>query len=276
MFVRALVAGTMPDMQEQSRSVAAREAAASKELAERLDTLSRPLAERVLGRAIELQHEAQAKAAAEADTIDFDELREIAVEVGIPEDALERALLEELETERDPGATRLERLTAPKHVRGGTVVTGDRAEVERRLRDYLEATGGLELIERRSDELAWGESRRRPHERVMASTTTDQRQGDRHLLELDFNTAAGRKRARRLALVAVILGTIVGGAIGGFAVIGGIGIGIAAGVTGAVAWLNRLTKRARRHINGALDSVANERASDRPDRSWLDVWESQR
>ncbi len=257
--------------------MAAREAAASKELAERLDTLSRPLAERVLGRAIELQHEAQARAAAEADTIEYDELRDIALEVGIPEDALQRALLEELETERDPGATRLERLTAPKHVRGGTVVTGDRGEIEQRLREYLEATGDLELIERRSDGMAWSESRRKPHDRVMASTTTDQRRDDRHLLELDFSTAAGRKRARRLALVAVVLGTIVGGAIGGFAVIGGLGIGIAAGVAGAVAWLNRLTKRARRRINGALESAIHDRPADRStSSSWLDVWESQR
>lgn len=262
-------------MQRESHTVAAREAAASKELAERLDTLSRPLAERILGRAIEIQHEAQSRADSEAASIGYEELRDIALEVGIPEDALERALLEELETERDPGATRLERLTTPKHIRGGTVVAGDRSEVERRLREYLEATGGLELIEQRTDGLTWGESRQR-EQRVLASHTTDQRREDRHLLELDFNTAAGRKKARRLALVAIILGTIFGGAIGGLAIVGGIGVGIAAGVAGAVAWMRRIGRAARRRINGALEAAANDQPPRTHDRTWLDVWESQR
>jgi hypothetical protein len=263
-------------MVQESRSRAAREAAASKELADRLDTLSRPLAERILGRAIELQHEAEEAATAEAGQIDYDDLREIALEVGIPEDALERALLEELETERDHGATRIEKLTAPKHVRGGTVIEGDRSDVERRLREYLEQTGDLELISQHERHLEWGERRSSSTDRVIASTTTDQRRHERHLLELDFDTTAGRKKARRLAIAAIILGTIFGGVIGGVAIIGGIGVGIAAGVAGAVSWLKRTAKKARRRINGALEAVSGGSPPGRDDRTWLDVWESQR
>ncbi|HSF86622.1 MAG TPA: hypothetical protein VLG28_13325 [Acidimicrobiia bacterium] len=262
-------------MVQEQRSRDAREAAASKELAARLDTLSTPLAERILGRAIEIQHEDDAKAASEAGQIDFDDLKEIALEVGIPEDALERALLEELETERDHDATRVEKLTAPRHVRGGTLVEGERSEVERKLREYLEQTGGFELLEQRDRQLAWRERAARTQQPVMDSMSTEQHRPGRHLLELNFDTAEGRKKARRIALIAIIAGTIFGGVLGGFAIFGGIGLGIAAGVAGAVSWLRRTARKARQHINGALDAVSSGDGRDGEERTWLDVWESQ-
>jgi hypothetical protein len=264
-------------MMRESESVAAREAAAEEELAAKLDTLSRPLAERILGRAIELQHEAENAEAAKADRIDYEDLKAIALEVGIPEDALKRALREELETERDQGASTVEKLTAPKHVRGGTVVEGDRSVIEQRLRDYLERVEGLELDGERRSQLAWAERHPRSgrKDRVMESITTDQEKKDRHLVELDFNTLAGRKRARRLALLAVILGTIFGGAIGGLAIFGGIMVGITAGVVGAVSWMRRLARKARGQINGALEAAANDGGRTDGVRSWLDIWEAQ-
>lgn len=263
-------------MVQQFDSREAREAVASEQLATQLEALSRPLAERVLGRAIEIQHEAEATEAAEAARIDYDDLRSIAMEVGISEDALKRALLEELDTERDHGASTIERLTAPEHIRGGTVVDGDRTEIERRLRNYLERVEGLQLTSRDSTHLAWSNRRHgRRGDWVMESVTTDQRTAGKHLVELDFNTGAGRKRARRLALIAVILGTIFGGAIGGLAVFGGVALGIAAGVAGAVSWVRRLTRSARRSINGALDAVNGRSGESGPDRTWLDIWESQ-
>ena len=109
----------------------------------------------------------------------------------------------------------------------------------------------------------------------MESTTTDQRRRKTHLLELDFDTAAGRKKARRLAIAAVILGAIFGGAVGGLAILGGIAVGIAAGVAGAVSFLKRVTKKARRRINGALEAV-QEPPGAGSDRTWLDLWEAHR
>ncbi len=262
-------------MVQQFDSREAREVAASEELATQLEALSRPLAERVLGRAIEIQHDTEATEAADAARIDYDDLRAIALEVGISEDALRRALLEELATERDHGATTIERLTAPQHIRGGTVVDGDRTEIERRLRDYLERIEGLHLASRDSAHLAWADQRRgRRGDWVMESLTTDQRTPGKHLVELNFDTAAGRKRARRLALIAVLLGAIFGGAVGGLAIFGGIALGLAAGVAGAVSWVRRLTRSARRSINGALDAVNGRTGERGSDRTWLDVWES--
>ncbi len=73
----------------------------------------------------------------------------------------------------------------------------------------------------------------------------------------------------------MILGTIFGGAIGGLAIFGGVALGIAAGVAGAVSWVRRLTRSARRSINGALDAVNGRSGESGSDRTWLDVWESQ-
>ena len=80
-------------MTQQSLSREEREQRASDALAEQLQALARPLADRVLGRAIELDHEAREAAEAAANTIDYATLRDIAAEVGISEDSLKKALL---------------------------------------------------------------------------------------------------------------------------------------------------------------------------------------
>jgi hypothetical protein len=256
----------------ETESLSTREEVASEELADRLDTLSRPLAERVLGRAIEIQHEDDAEQRAAIDRITYQDLREIALEVGIPEDALRRALLEQLETERDPDATRVERLTTPKVIRGGTVVRGDRADIQRRIRRYLERIEGMRLEGETSDRSIW--SQRHPGDRVMESITTDQDDEERHLLELNFDTRSGRKKARRLAIAAVVLGMIFGGVVGGLAIFGGMLVGIAAGVVGAVSWLRRLARKARAKVNGALAATLDDRERSTV-KTWLDLWESQ-
>lgn len=254
-----------------------REALASDEIAEQLDSLSRPLAERVLGRAIELQSVQEAAEASDAAKIGYDDLREIALEIGIPEDALKRALLEELETERDHGATPMEKVTGPKTVRGGLIVEGDRGEIERKLRAYLEQVEGLQIAEDEPPRLGWRDTQNRPaRDRIgfVQSITTDQKDNKRHLLEIDISTAEGRKRARRIAIVAVILGTVFGGAIGGFAILGGILLGIGAGVAGALSWLRRVTRKARNRVNQALGSVTTTDEQRRNVTEWLELWES--
>ena len=244
-----------------------REQQASEELAERLDALSRPLAERVLGRAIELDGEARRRAEAAADTIGYDDLKEIAAEVGISEPALKRALMEELNTERDHAARPMEKATAPDTVRGGLIVPGTIEEVVERLRRHLEAVQGMERRGGRGTHDVWRARRPRPPDRVDTWTVT-QGSGREQLVEIDVATARARRVAWRWFVGLLVIGTLFGNAIGAFV---GLGL-IALGVATVVGWAKRFVAKARRSINRALAALVEHDAGDRDPPSWIDLW----
>ena len=98
---------------------------AAEELVDALDAVSAPMAERILGRAIAADSQRQAK---EQNTFDYEELRKIAGEVGVSEESLQQALLEEFDTDLDRNPSVTERLTLPDEVRGGVII--DRPEAE--------------------------------------------------------------------------------------------------------------------------------------------------
>lgn len=239
-------------MTQQWASRAEREDQAGEELAARLDALSRPLAERVLGRAIELDHEARAEAEAAAETIDFAALKEVAFEVGISEDALKRALLEELDTDIDHNARPIERATVPDTVRGGLIVHGTADDVQRRLSEKLE-------------DVATVIRRGRPAQ--VAARTVPQARGNRQLVEVEAATAEARKRAWQWVIGMVIVGALFGNAIGGLIMLGLV----VAGIATVVSWVRRIGRRARRAINRALSGLVDAEAE--PAQDWLELWE---
>ena len=244
-----------------------REQRASDELAEQLDALSRPLAERVLGRAIELDHVARASAEAAADTIDYDMLRDVALEVGISEESLKKALHEELNTEKDHGARPVERATVPDSVRGGMIVSGLAEEVAQRLRDYLERVEGLEQRHQSGPLSEWAPPRPQ-HARPAQTWTVTQNRADRQLVGVDVETGSARKKFWRWMMALVVISFIFGTPLGGL-----IGLGIfVAGVVAVVGWIKRVGRKARRSINRALSAVADE-APDGESHNWLEVWE---
>lgn len=257
----------MPRVVQQSSSRAEREARASDELAARLDALSKPLAERVLGRAIELDHEAAQAAEAAAERIDYETLKEIALEVGISEKSLRRALLEELDTDLDHDPRPVEWATVPDTIRGGIIVPGTGEEIVRRLREYLEREGFR--FAGSGEENVWTK-KARPGRRSVAARTVEQSRGDRQLVELDVDTSRVRKNAWKWIIGLVILSLIFNGPIGGLVV---LGIFIA-GVAAVVSWVKRVARGARRTINRTLFALTDD-DGDPPDR-WLDVWERAR
>jgi len=255
-------------MDRQSVSKKEREARASEELAARLDSLSRPLAERVLGRAIELQAVAEEEALEEASKITYDDLKQIALEVGIPEDSLKKALLEELDTEKDHGATPTERVTGPHHVRGGMLVDIDEDEIQRRLRRYFEEREGLELAGRGGEWIWW--RRGGPFgDRIVESVLTTQADGHHRLVEVDVDTAAARRKAIRTALVIGFLIFLFGGPFG-LAFVALAGIALATAGAAFIGAVRRFVRRARRGVNKALDSLL-EGQHDADD--WLELIE---
>lgn len=244
-----------------------REQRAGEELAEQLDALSRPMAERVLGRAIQLDGEAQAAAEAAADTIDYDMLRDVALEVGISEESLKEALLEELNTDKDHDARPLERATVPDTVRGGVIVSGVVEEVAKRLADYLQRVEGLEERSHHGTVSEWAP--REPKGSWPAQTwTVTQGRRDRQLVEIDLTTGGARKTFWRWFMAIVVLSFLFGTPLGGL-----VGLGIfVAGVAAVVGWVRRIGRKARRRINRALGAIADDNAPDDSE-SWLEVWE---
>jgi hypothetical protein len=245
-----------------------REAHASEQLAEQLDALSRPMADRVLGRAIELDHVARLETDAAAETIDYETLKEIALEVGISEKALKKALLEEFNTERDHKARPLEKATAPDTIRGGLIVDGVMEAVTTRLRDYLESQEGLR--DRGGSEI---HRMFRPPGRSSGpqvdTWTVTQARPDKQLVEVDVDTAAARKRAMRWIVGLVILGMVFGSNLGGLFVLGVF----VAGIVSVVGWAKRIVRRARRRVNKALGSLVDDAGGAS---GWLELWERSR
>lgn len=254
-------------MTQEFRTRQQREQKAADELAEQLDALSRPMAERVLGRAIELDSEARAQAEAAADTIDYDMLRDVALEVGISEESLKKALLEDLNTDKDHDARPVERATVPDTVRGGVIVSGLAEEVAARLADHLERVEGLR--QQRSGRISteWAPPHTRREWPAQTWTVTQSR-NDRQLVEIDLKTAGARKKFWRWMMALVVISFLFGTPLGGL-----IGLGIfIAGVVAVVGWIKRIGRQARRSVNRALSAVTDDGTSDEP-RNWLEVWE---
>lgn len=226
----------------QSQSRRQRERAAGEELADRIEAVSQPLAERILGRAVELDAEHKAQARDAAATLDYETLRSIALEVGITEEALKKALLEELDTEKDHGAKASERLTVPDTVRGGLIVPGSADELAARLDEFV----------------------RRTRARV---EVTPQGRSDRQLVSINIGTRPARRRAWLWILALVLFGPMLAKAAGA-----ALGIGLFIfGVAAVVGWVRRIGRRVRRTVNQALNSILDDQL-DEP-KSWLELWE---
>ncbi len=243
-----------------------REDRAADELAARLDALSRPLAERVLGRAIELDHEAREAAEEAASTIDYETLKDVALEVGISEDSLKKALLEELDTEKDHDATPVEKLTIPDVIRGGAIVPGTGDAVMERLQQYMAEVEGLAEGERSGPLVVW----RRPTAgmpRRVETRVVPQTRGDRQLIEVDVSTSPTRRRGWAWFISILVIAALLGTPLGGFVFLGLL----VAGVVTVGSWIKRVARKARRTVNHVLGAFADEVTQSNPE--WLDIWE---
>lgn len=253
-------------MTQESLSRSKREAQASDEIAAKLDALSRPMAERVLGRAIELDHVATAEAEAAADKIDYDTLRDVALEVGISEESLKKALLEELDTEKDRAAGPIERATVPDAIRGGLIVPGQIDEVIERLGRHL-AGEGLRQQERFGPITIWRDPAHRTSRLPVTAWTVTQNSPNKQLVEVDVDTGETRNRVLTWVIAILVLGTLFGSALGGLILMGLF----IAGIVATVGWFKRLARKARRSVNRALNSLIDD--GKPPPDTWLELWE---
>lgn len=224
----------------EQKSKRDREEQASEELAAALDALSSPMAERILGRAIELD-----AARKEKEALTYEELQAVAKEVGISDEALKKALLEEVDTDKDLNPDVGERITIPRTVRGGIIVKGS----EQDIRDRLEAA----------------------MRRVQAAhyEVVTQRERDRTFVEIARPTGNLGRRALIFIALFFVFGPVLAQAIASVLFL----VLAIAGVVGVISWVKRVGRKVRRSINGALNALLDEEGEAE---SWLDVWERSR
>lgn len=254
----------MAAMAQDSLSRAARQERVSEELAERLDSLTLPLAQSVLGRAVELDAQAQQEAEAAAETMDYETLREVALEAGISEASLKKALLEEFDTEIDHNARPVERMTVPDKVRGGLIVSGALDEVVAKIERHLESVGrrGAHPTHHGPGSLVVTTRTGQPIE----VRTVTQRHPDRQLVAVDVGTRSTRTKAWQWLIGAGIIALLFGSSFGGLVFLAVL----IAGIAGVVSWVKRIGRFARRTVNRALGSLID--GDDEPS-EWLDLWD---
>lgn len=275
--------------------------AAEDQLADRLDRLSVPLAENVIRRAIDMHHDETFD-----DSIDWAAVEQIGAELGIDVATVRKALLDELETERDDVRGLWDRLFAPDRVSGGIVAEADADVVADRLDEWMREHEGLEAAGRHGGTIRWEPTRSvfallktlgmtgrttgvlRSADRVV-SRQTDVVDGHQ-LIEISANTKDIRSRALAVVSLFVFVGLVVGTNLAaGSAFIPAL-VKFFAGFVPSVAvgfWAAMRTARAqlskiKRGINRALDGIVhlttlkrragrNHRHSERP--RWFDIVE---
>lgn len=264
------------DSEQQRRLSGATEP--STEALNRLDALSRPLAERVLQRAIELHSEDQHG----PDRLTRSQLDQIASELGIDPKYISAALVSELETTADlPGRSLRERVFAPDRITGGQLIHGDRATVEKAIINWLRAAEGFRPRARTGSGYTW---ERDDHWATKMRLTLGDKQGTgslrglktithrhtdtgdgRHLVELDADTRVVSWTAAGIAGGSAALG-LVGGTVA--AAMGDSGSNLfefmivaiptfTAGVTASLITAKTWASSIRKGLDRALDGIAS-------------------
>jgi hypothetical protein len=125
--------------------------ASNDDLADRLDRLGMPVAERVLRRAIELQDES----ASQKDQISLAALQQVAAELGIEPEQVRRALAEELTAASEPISGLLGKVLAPASLSQRRVIEGSAEQVEAAVRTWMIDQEGLRLRLRSGTRTSW-------------------------------------------------------------------------------------------------------------------------
>ena len=249
------------------------------EVADRLDGLSAPRADRVLRRAIELQSDS------DYDDPHFDlaTIARVADELGVHRDLVARALTEELNKPEEFIPTSLsERVYGPRQVSEQALVAGDRLAVDRAIRNWMVKHEGMQVTRSHAEGTEWVK-RQSPVNSIRqglklaggtgalrnvgathkVETVTD----DQHVVSLRTDTKMAHIGATAATVGGVIagiatlipLGLAVGWTVG---ITAGIGIiGTVAGVSVAVArtWIGQIRRGLQRAVTGiAHPEVANQ------------------
>jgi hypothetical protein len=249
----------------------------SQEAMDRLDALSRPLAERVLQRAIELHSQDQLG----PERLTRSQLDQIASELGIDPKYISAALVSELETTADlPGRSLRERVFAPDRITGGQIVHGDAATIEKAIINWLRSAEGFRPRAKTGTGYTW---ERDDHWATKMRLTLGDKQGTgslrglktithrhtdtgdgRHLVELDADTRVVSWTAAGIAGGTTVLG-VIGGTVAALAGSGSdvaeflmvslptATVGISAGLITAKAWASSI----RKGLDRALDGIAS-------------------
>ncbi|MCP5028778.1 MAG: hypothetical protein GY929_21095 [Actinomycetia bacterium] len=221
--------------------------------------LESPMAERVLRRALLLEHDASAPENGLAEAA----LEEVAAELGVRADLVRRALIEELEMGERRESRLADRLVGPEMCRSRRIAQGSPTDVDRALYAWMLRHEGLRARRRhggvtiweggdRQSRLSRGILRTLPRVVTRTRTVADGRQ----LVEVEGDLSHLR-RGRLVAAVAVVVLSLVSGlVVAAASVLVADAIEFTAGfVSVAVLGLGAISSGSAREGQGVADAV---------------------
>src|SRR5690606_13057641 len=255
-----------------------------RDLAQRLDRLSRSDAERVLERAIRIQSQRHA-----SDSFTPEQVRRIAGELGLEPSIVDRALREEVAEARPEK----DGLLGPRRLVDRCLIAGAPDEVEGHIMTWLEVEEGLKPIARTPDGVRWAPDKHWATSTRMALGTegTKALRGmpevvhrqtslspTEQLVELEVDT--GRIRATALGLggglaaAGLAAGGIVAGAVPGgndlvqflLPAVPGVAVGAATMLATAKGWATSVRRGMARALDGISHPELNQRTRRRRQR----------
>lgn len=255
------------------------------QLTDRLQQLSSEEVERVLARAIELQ---SAHADAEPEAFDAFALQAVAAELGIDQEHLRTALVEELVRLETEAPDWLDRVVAPDRIVSYATLAGDRATIRQRLDAWLSEHEGLRRQAETPTGAAWDADRRMLTKVRMklrgaagdgslrtARAVRDSVRplmNERTLVTVEADTSNLRRLAVGLLVagaaagagVAGVAGVVDPGGIGPEAVAAGVGtFGVLAGGVwiGVRMWADRIRRGLERTLHGITAPTEGRRSA---------------
>ncbi len=175
--------------------------------------LGSPMAERVLRRALLLEHDSAAPDHGLADTA----LEEVAVELGVEADQVRGVLVDELELGARYQPRIADRLLGPALTRSRRIASGSAADVDRTVYCWMLKHEGLQARRREGTVVIWegGDDQSRLSRGVLRTlprvvTRTRAVADDRQLIEIEGDLCHLRRRRMVAAVAVVVLALVTG------------------------------------------------------------------
>jgi len=208
----------MDKVEEKGRVGDLAAAKSEAQLANKLERLSAPLAEKVIQSAIELHQQ---------DTHDdgsvaWDEVERIGLELGIGPEIMRRALREALEVEHvDAPRGFFDKLLGISEISGGALADGDREVVRERLKEWMADLENMAPTGREGSTTSWEargtatyNTKALHHYGPVLTRQTEVADGDQ-LIEMTVDTAKMKKEAAIIVGAMAIPGAILGAMLAG-------------------------------------------------------------
>lgn len=204
------------EVQRQASDLAT--ARSDSQLANKLERLSGPLAEKVLQSAIELHQQDSY----DDNSVAWEEVERIGLELGIGPEIMRRALRDALEAEHvDPPTTFFDKLFGTSEISGGVVAVGDSDVVRARLKEWMADLESMAATRREGSTTTWEarsdatyNGKALHHHGPVVTRQTEVSDGDQ-LIEMTVDPSRVKKEAAAIVGVSAAAGALMGALLAG-------------------------------------------------------------